>query len=140
MFFFFLREKTAPLREKKWIPFRENAYLYVKKSSKVPVKNQFSTWNFLQIYIRENMTQYTWKKWKIPSVKTVNPSVKKKKRKEICRILQQRDTFAVLSLQFYNFYLKSNAYVTALGNIDPAARPEIKIFDVQNRRMYLWVY
>ena len=60
-----------------------------------------------------------------------------KKRKEICRILQQRDTFAVLSLQFYNFYLNSNAYVTALGNIDPAARPEIKIFDVQNRRMYL---
>ena len=85
------------------------------------------------------MAQYTWKKWKNLSVKTVNPYVKKK-RKENCRILQQRDTFAVLSLQWYNFYLKSNPYVTALGNIDPAARPEIKIFDVQNRRMYLWVY
>ena len=66
--------------------------------------------------------------------------LREKKRKENCRILQQRDTFAVLSLQWYNFYLKSNPYVTALGNIDPAARPEIKIFDVQNRRMYLWVY
>ena len=61
--FFFVREKPAPLREKKLISFRENAYLYVKKSSKVPVKNQFFAWNFLQIYIRENMTQYTWKKW-----------------------------------------------------------------------------
>ena len=61
----------------------------------------------------------------------------REKNKENSRILQQRDTFAVLSLQLYNFYLKSNAYVTALGNIDPAARPEINIFDVQNRRMYL---
>ena len=79
--FFLLREKPAPLREKKWISFRENAYLYVKKSSKVPVKNQFSTWNFLQIYIRENMAQYTWKKWKDLSVKTVNPYVKKNEKK-----------------------------------------------------------
>ena len=81
------------------------------------------------------MTEYTWKKCKIPSVKTGNPYVKK--RKEISRILQQKDTFAVLNLQFYNFYLKSNAYVAALGNIDPAERPEIKFFDVQSRRMYL---
>ena len=111
--FFFYVKKRLPfaLREKKWIPFRENAYLYVKKSSKVPVKNQLSTWKFLKIYIRENRTQYTWKKWKIPYVKTVNPYVKKI-RKENCRIFQQRDTFAALSLQFCNFYLKSNAYVT----------------------------
>ena len=79
--FFFVREKTSSLREKNWISFRENAYLYVKKSSKVPVKNQFSTWNFLQIYIRENMAQYTWKKWKDLSVKTVNPYVKKNEKK-----------------------------------------------------------
>ena len=45
-----------------------------------------------------------------------------------------------MSLQLYNIYLKSNAYVTALGNFDPAARPEIQIFDLQNRRMYLRVY
>ena len=61
--FFFVREKPAPLREIFLISFRENAYLYVKKSSKVPVKNQFFAWNFRQIYIRENITQYTWKKW-----------------------------------------------------------------------------
>ena len=68
-------------------------------------------------------------------MKTKNPYVKKK-RKEICSILQKRDTFAVLRLHLYNFYLKTNAYVTAVGNIDP----EIKIFDVQKRRMHLSVY
>ena len=41
-----------------------------------------------------------------------------------------------MSLQLYNIYLKSNAYVTALGNFDPAARPEIQIFDLQNRRKW----
>ena len=99
--FFFLREKTAPFREKMWIPVREISYLYVKKSSKVPVKIQLCTWNFLKIYIRENMTEYTWKKSKIPYVKTGNPSVKKN-----LLFFQQRDTFAFLILQFYNFYLK----------------------------------
>ena len=86
--------------------------------------------------VRENMTEYTWKKCKIPSVKTGNPSVKKK-RTEISRILQLRDTFAFLNLQIYNFYLESNAYVAALGSIDPAEGPEIKTFDLQKRRMYL---
>ena len=81
------------------------------------------------------MTEYTWKKWKIPSVKTGNPYVKK--RKEISRILQQKDTFAVLNLQFYNFFLKGNAYAAVVGNFDPAGRPQIKFFNVQNRRMYL---
>ena len=77
------------------------------------------------------MAQYSKKK-----MKTVNHS-EKKKRKEICRSLQQRDTLAVLSLRLYNFYLKSNAYVVAWGNIHPAARQEIKIIDVKNRLMYL---
>ena len=71
-------------------------------------------------------------------MKTVNPSVKKKEKKFVA--FYNKDSFAVLSLQLYNIYLKSNAYVTALGNFNPAARPEIQIFDLQNRRMYLWVY
>ena len=71
-------------------------------------------------------------------MKTVNPSVKKNEKKFVA--FYNKDSFAVLSLQLYNIYLKSNAYVTALGNFNPAARPEIQIFDLQNRRMYLWVY
>ena len=47
--FFFTTSKTGSLAWKKWISFRENAYLYVKKSSKVPLKNRFFTWNFFQI-------------------------------------------------------------------------------------------
>ena len=71
-------------------------------------------------------------------MKTVNPSVKKNEKKFVA--IYNKDSLAVLSLQLYNIYLKSNAYVTALGNFNPAARPEIQIFDLQNRRMYLWVY
>ena len=85
------------------------------------------------------MTQYTWKKWKILSVKTVNPYVKKNEKKLVV-LYKKRDNFAVLSSQWYNFNQESNPYITALGNFDPAERPEIKIFDVQNRRIYLWVY
>ena len=56
-------------------------------------------------------------------MKTVNPSVKKNEKKFAA--FYNKDSFAVLSLQLYNSYLKSNAYVTALGNFNPAARPEI---------------
>ena len=43
-----------------------------------------------------------------------------------------------MSIQLYNIYLKSNVYVTARGNFDPAARPEIQIFDLQKMRMCLY--
>ena len=71
-------------------------------------------------------------------MKTVNPSVKKNEKKFVA--FYNKDSFAVLSLQLYNIYLKSNAYATALGNFNPTARPEIQIFDLQNRRMYLRIY
>ena len=48
-------------------------------------------------------------------MKTVNPSVKKKEKKFVA--FYNKDSFAVLSLQLYNIYLKSNAYVTALGTL-----------------------
>ena len=120
----FLPWKCVPVREKIFKSAREKPILYVKFSPNL------HTWKYGAVYV---------KKMKRSFRENCQP-LREKKRKENCRILQQRDTFAVLSLQWYNFYLKSNPYVTALGNIDPAARPEIKIFDVQNRLMYLRVY
>ena len=87
--------------------------------------------------LREIFSKFTYVKiWPNTHKKNQN-SFREKKRTEISRILQLRDTFAFLNLQIYNFYLESNAYVAALGSIDPAERPEIKIFDLQKRRMYL---
>ena len=113
--------KFVPVREKIFKSARENHILYVKFSQNL------HTWKYDAVHVKKMKNSFR---------ENCQP-FREKKRKEICRIWQQRDTLAVLNLQIYNFYLKSNAYVTALGNIDPAARPEIKIFDVQNRRMYL---
>ena len=52
--FFFPREKKKPSRENFWISARENVTLPVKKSWKLPVKNQKSPWNFPPNPTREN--------------------------------------------------------------------------------------
>ena len=119
----FLPWKCVPVREKIFKSAREKPILYVKFSQNL------RTWKYDSVYVKKMKNSFR---------ENCQPLHEKKKRKETCRNLQKRDTFAVLSLQWYNFYL--NPYVTALGNIDPAARTEIQIFDVQNRRMYLWVY
>ena len=93
----------------------------------------FSKFTYVKIWrsIREKNDKFlTWKLSTLPW--------KKNEKKFVA--FYNKDSLAVFSLQLYNIYLKSNAYVTALRNFNPAACPEIKIFDLQNRRMYIWVY
>ena len=124
--FFFYVKKRLPCVKKNGFPSVKMRTCTWKNLQKCPWKTNslreiFSKFTYVKIWrsIREKNEKFL--PWKLSTLPW------KKKRKEICRILQQRDTFAVLSLQFYNFYLQSNAYVTTSGNIDPAARPEIKI-------------